>query len=383
MKSVLIVSSEMDLHSWVVRWAIRKAGNSSEILETFMSDGFTPVDIEINPDHDGKFASSPIENDIDSIWGRRLFKIAMPANAGENDSFRIREMNTFLRAHVEYLSHVNEIRWINNFSKVNYAENKIFQLKAAADANMDIPYTLFSNKASRIRDFVNRYNEIIIKPYIPYIWEYTKDSSGKGALATLVSKKQIEEISDIDLECCPAIYQTIIEKVADWRVVFIENKIFSYRITQLSNQDIDFRSQLSKQDSLSIECIETPSHLNKKVCDLMKYFQIEFASMDFAEDKNGNLFFLDLNPGGNWLFLDKVGKESLLQNFCSLLTFGKIDERRFDFPTYTDFEEDKDEMSRFTLRHDEIAPVLLDNQSSIRWFDINNDEVKNYFGVKT
>jgi len=52
---------------------------------------------------------------------------------------------------------------------------------------------------------------------------------------------------------------------------------------------------------------------------LLNYFGLCFSTLDLIEDRNGIWYFLDLNPNGQWLWLDKYSKQGIAEYFIRFL----------------------------------------------------------------
>ena len=51
------------------------------------------------------------------------------------------------------------------------------------------------------------------------------------------------------------------------------------------------------------EC-ELPDELTDKIMQLMQHFHLNFSALDFAVDKEGRFWFLEINAEGNWLWME-------------------------------------------------------------------------------
>jgi hypothetical protein len=77
---------------------------------------------------------------------------------------------------------------------------------------------------------------------------------------------------------------------------------------------------------LDYEPISIPAPLKKKVVAFVNAMKINFASADFALTKEGEFVFLDLNPSGQWLFIEAGSLDlGVGQKFCSFFVNGVLD----------------------------------------------------------
>jgi len=93
--------------------------------------------------------------------------------------------------------------------------------------------------------------------------------------------------------------------------VVVGREVFPVRIDsqRLENTRIDWRAAWSNEltkDENRYEVYELPEHVTRSIYRLMDSFGIRFASMDLIVSPAGEVVFLDLNPNGQWLWLEKA-----------------------------------------------------------------------------
>jgi len=159
------------------------------------------------------------------------------------------------------------------------------------------------------------------------------------AFASEVDIERGSRFSDDDIAQCVTMYQERIEKTADVRVVIIGADVFAYKVIQEGGQHFDFRVGFYKENHLRYEAIPIPLALKKKLNEFMDSLRINFASADFALRLDGEWVFLDLNPSGQWLFLEEACPDSFLgQKFCSFFVHGNIDSSTImEFPSFAQY----------------------------------------------
>jgi hypothetical protein len=69
-----------------------------------------------------------------------------------------------------------------------------------------------------------------------------------------------------------------------------------------------------------LEIFLLPEHIQDAIHRLMASFEINFASMDMIVTPSGEFVFLDLNPNGQWLWLETELGLPLVASMADLLT---------------------------------------------------------------
>jgi glutathione synthase/RimK-type ligase-like ATP-grasp enzyme len=320
----LIISSPADFHAKAVAWALNTSGVPARILDTVR--GLDSEGVSFTLCDDGPIATLPDQNRFDTIWYRRVFDVTESSSIQADDKqFVLREKRRFQTSLIGYLESTTDFRWIDRPAATQLAENKLVQLSLAQRVGITVPRTLITSEPARVRDFFRKEGAMVIKPYDPYRWDH-RDQSAQFGLANLVDESNVSNLSDRDIASCVTIYQQFIHKVADIRIVVMGDHLFPFQITQIHRGNIDYRAVVALKDQVQIEPIDVPSWVRDKMLAFMGALGVSFASADFLLLEDENYVFLDLNPSGQWLFLEQSVPESrLLAKFCAFLSTGRPD----------------------------------------------------------
>jgi len=214
-------------------------------------------------------------------------------------NFCVKECYDFLRG----VWYSIDAFWISPPENIRIAEHKIYQLKVAKKLNFLLPCTLITNNPDDVLQFYkNSHNGIIIKPlYSGYI--ESKDDP-KVIYTTIVEKKDLLNL--IDIELVPSIYQANINKLFDLRVTVVGTKVFSVKIEIKDKSETIPDWRYCEIDSLKHSIYQLPENLKRKCIRLVRELGLEFGAIDFAIDQMGNHYFLEINPNGQWAWLEEL-----------------------------------------------------------------------------
>ena len=97
----------------------------------------------------------------------------------------------------------------------------------------------------------------------------------------------------------------------------IGEKIFSARMNSQANENTrkDWRG-----GEYQLEPFSLPEQVEESILRLMDSFGINFASLDMILTPEGEFVFLELNPNGQWLWLEHELGLPLVANMAHLLT---------------------------------------------------------------
>jgi hypothetical protein len=188
---------------------------------------------------------------------------------------------------------------------------------------MSIPETLISNDPADIRSFVES-GPSIHKSLVPLYW--SEEGNVYGATTTSIS---IDDLNDDKImQFAPYIYQRKIAKTADLRVIVMGEKFTAVRFSSADNPSGVDDIRLVPIGSLKGCIVPIDSFLKTKCIEVMAKLGIVNGSFDFVEGEDGKLYFLEVNSGGQFLWVEQAVPETmLLSKFLSQLVSS---ERNFD-----------------------------------------------------
>lgn len=201
----------------------------------------------------------------------------------------------------------------NNFS----ANNKIDQLVFAREYNnnIEIPQTIITNNPEDLRKFYKLHKKISHKllkaPLVQKGEEYLT------LYNTLVSEENLKHAYLIERN--PSLFQKYIDKEYELRITALENKVIAIAIhSQDSEQSrIDFRRY--DFDNVKYEKIDIPTKVSSFCIDMIKHYGLYFGEFDFILTKDGKYVFLELNPNGQWLWLELKSGYNLTKDIAENL----------------------------------------------------------------
>jgi len=204
-------------------------------------------------------------------------------------------------------------KWLSNPVHVFDAENKILQLKNAKSIGLNIPDTIIVNNHLALKEFAKKHSQLIIKPIRQ---GRLKEVDGYKTIFTNKLKEEI--ISNIEnYDLTPSIIQEYINKRYEIRVTIIGEKIFAARVNSQSNTatTIDWR-----KEKLPFEKYILPEDLETKCIELVKKMNLSFGAIDLIRDINGEYIFLEINPNGQWAWLEMETGLEISEAIINFLT---------------------------------------------------------------
>jgi len=233
---------------------------------------------------------------VKAVWHRKSWGITVPEELDEAYAKIFLKEYASLRYNLFTL--LEEVPWINPLQAENKIDgNKIHQLKLAKKHNLIVPQTLFSNDARKIREFfLQSCNGKMIAKLHGVI---SKSMGGENLLSThIIDADSLEYIDDI--EYCPMIFQPYIEKEYELRIVYLEGEFFTGKIN--NSEHTDWRIA---QGDYFWSGYALPETIKASLTTMMKEMGLYMGAIDMIKSKDGNYYFLEVNPQGEWGMLQK------------------------------------------------------------------------------
>lgn len=196
--------------------------------------------------------------------------------------------------------------WVNHPLRNAAADYKPAQLAVAQRLGLTVPPALVTNDPDEARAFVGSHDQVIFKTlrWTPY--------QRDGVPVTGWAATEIDE----RVSLVPHLFQAAVDKVADLRVLVFGREVFAVRI---ESGTLDWRKDYS---ALSYRVVDLPDHAEKALLACLDHYGLVSGSFDFAVGKGGDLWWLELNPNGQWGWLEESTGLAMSAAFAELLTQG-------------------------------------------------------------
>lgn len=308
-----IVTVAGDLHAHVIRQnLLDRHGMVCHIFETdrladsgVMDWAADAVRHAVLPDHTG----SAVEvASLGAIWWRRpsgnSWNRAAPvlpqlADEAAIDLVRNDCLATFLGIVGTAFRGV----WVSDPDAHRHAENKLRQMHAAQQAGLRIPRTLVSQNPDAIRAFCARQ---------PTIVKAVAGTNKTPLMAHTVNDELLA--SDDSLRLSPAIYQERIEGRRHLRVHAFGPHIHAALMTC---DELDWRIHL---DKLRVEPHTLDEDLQQRLRHFLALMGLNMGIFDLKLDHEGQPVWLEVNPQGQFLFLEGMSDLRLADALADYLT---------------------------------------------------------------
>lgn len=313
--SILLISNKQDLTADVIVDEIHKRKldfyrfNTEELGESVY------VSLDITNDHYFIY-----DKHLNKIWNLRDFSSVYyrrPVLPSYNDANLSNEEKSFLlRENLKTIEGLYKLLsasfWINPVFATREAENKIWQMKLARDIGFEIPKSLISNYPATFHKFTGLNRNCVVKCL-------GSASLSKDSDKIVFTHKLDKDFCNEQIEFCPTYVQQNIPRLYDIRVIVIDNDAFAFSI-KFNTKDGNVVDWRESDDPILYEYIEIPLNVKEKCILITHDLGLLFGAIDLIRGLDGNFYFLEINPNGQWAWLEAETGIKLSSKIVDVLT---------------------------------------------------------------
>jgi hypothetical protein len=305
--SVLIVSESDDLHGTAMAATLRE------------HHGLSPIQLDLRdfPRESGSFRLDQFStarslshviglDAVRSVWWRRPHPTQVPAGVrASDDAYRQAECDGFIQGLLWSIP----ADWVNDPGADRMASRKIVQLQTAQRAGFSIPETLITNDPDEARSFVESRSGAVV---------YKRTGTGRADFAEtrVITRADFGRLGGI--RSAPTTFQDYVDAECDLRVVWVDGVEWTIRIYKTGVGRVDSHLDTTVDfvpDSL-------PASVSKSLATLMGALGLSFGVLDLRLGVDGEYYFLEVNPQGQFAYLEVKTGLPIFRSLGNLLMHG-------------------------------------------------------------
>lgn len=246
--------------------------------------------------------------DIRAVWWRRPRALAAdPALAPRDAAYAVRQADAALAGFWASLA----ARWVNEPWRDDAAGHKPRQLSAAEEAGLAVPRTLVTNAPARARAFLDA------RGGAPTVQKALHATPADWRPTALVTPQDVAALDAIRFG--PAVLQEEVPGV-DVRVTIAGERVFATEIdARGTSSPHDFRPAFAEA---RVRSCALPPDVEARVRALVARLGLAYAAIDLRRRDGGEHVFLELNPGGQWRFVEERTGQPITEAVAALLAGG-------------------------------------------------------------
>lgn len=308
---ILIISAPEDVHAQAVQAELDRMGRPHRLLN--LAD--FPGKLSLTAHLDGRRSDFALTfgdgvrvamDEVTAVWWRRPQAFGFPTEIKDpaHRHFAQSEASTAFQG----MYQSSAALWINDVVRDAAAAHKPWQLKLAREAGLTIPETLVTNDPEEARAFWRRHpGEVIYKPFLQtyHAWRETR------------RVKPEEEALAEAVRLTPVLFQRYVPAVCDLRVTVIGERLFA-AAARGEEYDLDIRFNVEAK----YRPHELPAEIEDRLLSLMRRLGLEYGAVDFRLTPDGEYVFLEVNPAGQFLYVERATEQPIARALAEHLARG-------------------------------------------------------------
>lgn len=323
--NVLVFAEWNDPHAAAIKWALARNGVEAVVAPTI--DRLTRR-FSIHMDGDGLSSYTEQMPDMPrkprSVWFRRPDR-PQARDCHEADIEFIGQQWRYFQKNVADLNEalIGSL-WVNRPPAAYAAEGKLLQLSVARELGMPFPELVVTDRAEDVARFVQRWRSVVYKTFHPHAWQSASSRKIYSMGVTRIDPDT--ELPGDAIAACPGIFQRYIDKSFDIRVTVVGDRLFAVKILKHSGEAyVDWRQSVLAEET-RMEPVTLPDAWERHIRRLMQRLGLVFGCVDLVADRDGNLYFLEINQAGQFLFVEqKEPAVPLLRAVTAMLASARCD----------------------------------------------------------
>ena len=310
---ILVISSDRDVHAQAVLAGLARVGARATLLDLAHFPARAQLSIRYKPscEHDfrvrdgteGELALAECR----TIWWRRPQPFQLHAEI-TNSAYRAFALSESHEAFAGLWLAVDAF-WVNHPLRDQAAAHKVYQLKVARDVGLATPLTLVTNDPDEARAMSQALgpDKTVYKAF---------SATEQHWRETRLLKADERALLD-NVRFAPLIFQEYVPAEVDLRVTILGKDVFAAAIhSQETSYAVDFRMDMA---AARVRAFELPDRVAEGLHALMDRLGLVYGAIDMRLTPDGEFVFLEINPAGQWLFIEERTGQPITQTFVRLL----------------------------------------------------------------
>jgi glutathione synthase/RimK-type ligase-like ATP-grasp enzyme len=204
--------------------------------------------------------------------------------------------------------------WINHPQANDIMECKPRQLLLASKIGFRIPETVITNDPGEARSLARKHgNKLIAKAlYSPLIEEPDEDF--------FVFTNEIDATALVpeEVRISPSIFQQLLKPKVDYRVTVVGETVFPVRVENRGSGECPHIDWRAEKTELGFSACDLPLEIEGMCRRYVRTSGLIFGAIDLVE-YGGEFFFLEINPNGEWGWLQRPHNIPIAEALCNLM----------------------------------------------------------------
>jgi hypothetical protein len=307
---VLVLTSRQDDSATVVIDLLSKRG--IEVLR------FDPADLSLDAELTVKMSRTRKRTtlktvggvygleDYTCIWTRRPGRPEVSGPDDESAPFKAYARDELAHASDDAFDNL-PATWIPaSRTEIQRADSKLRQLALASRLGFETPDTLVTTSRSALTDFYREHDGRILDKLPSAVFYRTMNRLHQPFVRYAQHVTTRDLVHGHRLHGCPSLFQPYVEKHSEVRVTVAGDRALAVEIDSQATAHTATDWRRYDNDHLVYRHHDLPMAEKERCIALVRGLSLHFGAIDLIVTPGGEYVFLEVNPNGQWLWLENA-----------------------------------------------------------------------------
>lgn len=187
--------------------------------------------------------------------------------------------------------------WMNSHEAIFLASNRLLQMDLARKCGFMVPESMVSNGIVEVRDFVKRNRSVVAKQISS---GHPRECTDRLLFAAMVATEDLAGL-EANVRVSPTLLQVAVRKVVELRAYVVGERLFCAAMRVSPGDHVDARSLITQKSYFRFSL---DSETTGKIRRMVEIMGLRYAAIDMAIDSSGDIFLFEVNPSGQWGYVE-------------------------------------------------------------------------------
>ena len=240
-------------------------------------------------------------HDTRAVWHRKPVDPGPPAAVSNPTTAHV-----ILHETLEFMSYLGcdrRIPWLNNPHDNRMAQRKFPQIRLATELGLRVPRTIITNDPAKAREFNRAVGGRLLCKSMKE--QGFVDETAHFIFSRKVAREEFEAQADV-VALCPSFFQEYIEKDHELRITIVGDEVFCCRLDSQGVQGAETDWRRVDPSKVPHRIVRLDPGIEDKLKQMLQRYGLRYGAFDMIVTPAGEYVFLELNPNGQWLWIELV-----------------------------------------------------------------------------
>jgi glutathione synthase/RimK-type ligase-like ATP-grasp enzyme len=317
-QSVVVITEKFDPHADVLVRTLQ----ARDVPLFRINTGTFNADYAVAMTLDGIHVEDRFGRSIDfpsgvrSVWHRKPTEPIGPEADPEARRFNSGETQEALN----FFSSDARPLWVNNPNDNRFAQRKYPQLCLATELGLRVPKSLITNDVARAAEFFASCPGGVICKSLKESG-YERDGETFHVFTRRVDEAEFAAFKG-SIAACPTYFQEYVPKKFELRITVVDRRVFCCQLDSQAHEEtlIDWRK--GDVEKMKHTIVPLPAKVSDALCAMLDRYGLRFGTFDLVLTPDDEYVFLELNPNGQWYWIEMLTGAPMAEAMAALLSNG-------------------------------------------------------------